>query len=86
MSRTLSQYSTQELKEELKKRIAEEKVIREREFNNAHRCRNCMHFIKHPNTFINAYLCAARTWGKKITRHYVVTGSQGLTCNKFEHK
>lgn len=84
---SISQYSTQELKEELKKRIAKEEEIREKEFNNAHRCRNCVHFIKHPNPIItNTYLCEARTWGKKFMRHYVVTGSQGLTCDKFEHK
>lgn len=84
---SISQYSTQELKEELKKRIAEEKETREKEFNNAHRCRNCVHFIKHPNSFVsNTHLCEVRTWGKKFVRHYVVTGSQGLTCDRFEHK
>lgn len=85
--RLLSRYSTETLRAELKRRNAKEKEIREKEFNNAHRCRNCIHFVKNPNSFlVDAYLCEVRTWGKKIVRHNVVTGSQGLTCDKFKHK
>jgi len=83
----LSQYSTEELRKELKRRNAEEKAVRQKEFDNAHRCRNCKHFEKNPNAFLsNSHICMARTWGKNIKRHYVVNGSHGLQCKEFIHK
>lgn len=83
----LSQYSTETLRAELKRRNAEEKAIRQKEFDNAHRCRNCKYFEKDPNTFLsNSHICMARTWGKTIKRHYVVNGSRGLQCDQFIHK
>ncbi len=81
----LSQCSTEKLRAELKRRNAEEKAIRQKEFNDAHRCRNCKYFKK--DSFLsNHYTCAVRTWGKTTKRHYVVNGSHGLQCNHFVHK
>ncbi len=82
----LSQYSTETLRAELKRRSAEEKAIRQKEFDSAHRCRNCKYFEKEPNTLLHTHICKARTWGKTIKRHYVVSGSHGLQCNLFIHK
>lgn len=83
----LSQYSTEELRVELKRRNAEEKAIRQKEFNDAHRCRNCKYFKKDSSSFLsNRYTCAVRTWGKTTKRHYVVNGSHGLQCKEFIHK
>ena len=83
----LSQYSTEALRAELKRRNAEEKAIRQKEFDSAHRCRNCKYFEKEPNPFLsNSHICMARTWGKNIKRHYVVNGSHGLQCKEFVHK
>lgn len=83
----LSQYSTETLRAELKRRNAEEKALRQKEFDSAHRCRNCKYFEQEKNSFLsNSHICAVRTWGKKIKRHYVVNGSHGLTCDKFIHK
>lgn len=83
----LAQYSTETLRAELKRRSAEEKAMRQKEFNSAHRCRNCKFFEKEPNSFLsNSHICMARTWGKTIKRHYVVSGSHGLQCDKFIHK
>lgn len=82
----LSQYSTETLRAELKRRNAEEKAIRQKEFDSAHRCRNCKYFEKESHPFLNSYICMARTWGKNIKRHYVVNGSYGLQCKEFVHK
>lgn len=83
----LAEYSTEVLRAELKRRNAEEKAIRQKEFDNAHRCRNCKYFEKNPNAFLsNSHICMARTWGKHIKRHYVVNGSHGLQCKEFVHK
>lgn len=82
----LAEYSTEVLRAELKRRNAEEKALRQKEFDNAHRCRNCKYFEKEPNTIFNSHICAARTWGKHIKRHYVVNGSHGLQCKEFVHK
>lgn len=82
----LSQYSTEVLRAELKRRNAEEKAIRQKEFDSAHRCRNCKYFEKESNIFLNSHRCMARTWGKTTKRHYVVNGSHGLQCKEFVHK
>jgi hypothetical protein len=82
----LSQYSTEALRAELKKRNAEKKALRQKEFDSAHRCRNCKFFGKEPNSLFNSHICMARTWGKTIKRHYIVNGSHGLQCDRFVHK
>lgn len=83
----LAEYSTEELRKELKRRNAEEKALRQKEFDSAHRCRNCKYFEQEKSSFLsNSHICAVRTWGKKIKRHYVVNGSAGLSCNQFVHK
>lgn len=83
----LASYSTEILRAELKRRNAEEKALRQKEFASAHRCRNCKYFEQEKSSFLsNSHICAVRTWGKKIKRHYVVNGSAGLSCNQFVHK
>jgi len=82
----LAEYSTEELRKELKRRNTEEKALRQKEFDSAHRCRNCKFFELEPNTIFGSHICAARTWGKNIKRHYVVNGSHGVQCKEFVHK
>lgn len=83
----LAEFSTDILRAELKRRDIEEKAIRQKEFDSAHRCRNCKYFEKDLNSFLsNSHICMARTWGKDIKRHYVVNGSHGLQCKEFVHK
>lgn len=87
LTESLRTYSDEELKNELKRRNSEKKAIRQKEFDNAHRCRNCKYFEKEPNSFLsNSHICMARTWGKTTKRHYVVNGSHGLNCSQFIHK
>jgi hypothetical protein len=82
----LAKYSTETLRAELKRRNAEEKAIRQKEFDSAHRCRNCKFFEKEQHPFLNSHICRARTWGKTTKRHYIVNGSHGLQCDRFVHK
>lgn len=82
----LSQYSTETLRAELKRRNDEIEAIRKKEFDAAHRCRNCKFFEKEPNAIFNSHICITRTRGKNNERHYIVSGSNGLKCDKFIHK
>ena len=86
VSNGLDKYSTKELRAELKRRNMVEKVQRELERNTALRCRNCVHCVEKTfNGWHDFYQCMARTWGKKIKRHYIVTPSK-KACEKFEYK
>ena len=80
----LKDYTTEEIKAELKRRSVIEKEKREEEKKNALRCRNCKHCTPNPR-FPKAYNCSVRTWGKTIVRNYVVTPST-KACDKFERK
>lgn len=80
----LKDYTTEEIKAELKRRSIIEKEKREEERKTALRCRNCKHCIPHPNGF-NFYYCSVRTWGKKIVRNYC-TRPSNKACDKFERK
>lgn len=80
----LKDYTTEELKAELKRRVEERKAQKAEEMKTALRCRNCKHCTPHPQGW-DFHLCAVRTWGKKIVRSYCVKPSQ-KACDKFERK
>lgn len=80
----LKDYTTEQLKEELKRRVEEKRAQKAEEMKTALRCRNCKHCIPHPKGF-HFYHCAVRTWGKNIVRNYCVKPSQ-KACDKFERK
>ena len=80
----LKDYTTEELKAELKRRTELAKVQKAEEMKAALRCRNCKHCAPNPN-WQGMYLCMARTWGTKYPRHYTVTLSK-KACDKFERK
>lgn len=85
----LIDYTTEELKEELKRRASIIRAQKEEEMKTALRCRNCVHCVPNPNVPSwckgNYCICSIRTWGKKITRHYCVKSST-KACDKFERK
>lgn len=79
----LKDYSTDELKAELKRRLELAKAQKAEEMKNAVRCRNCKFFVTCTDVF-NFYYCEARTWGK-YDRHYSIKPyTKG--CDKFERK
>lgn len=78
----LRYYTTEQLKAELKRRVEEKRAKKAEEMRTALRCRNCKHCTKHPRGY-DLYLCAVRTWGKKIVRNYCVKPSQ-KACELFE--
>ena len=80
----LKDYSTEELKAELKRRAELAKAQKAEEMRTAKRCRNCKHCTPHTQGW-NFYHCSVRTWGKKIVRNYCVNPSQ-KACDKFENK
>lgn len=80
----LKDYTTEELKAEIKRRTELAKAQRAEEMKNTVRCRNCKHCVPFSN-WSRSHICMARTWGKKYPRHYTVSLSkQG--CEKFERK
>ena len=84
MTMELKDYTTEELKAELKRRAEINRAQKAEEMKTALQCRNCKHCLQNPNLH-NSYLCAIWTWGKKISRHYVVTLSRPA-CELFERK
>lgn len=76
----LKDYTTEELRAEIKRRndLAKEAKLQEP------RCRNCKHLTNHPH-FIKMYFCAVRTWGKTYKRNYCVK-LWTKACDKFESK
>ena len=82
----LKDYTTEELKAELKRRVEEKKAQKAEEMKNALRCRNCRYCLKYPiSKWSNAYKCMERTWGKKYPRNYCVSLSK-KACELFERK
>ena len=77
----LKDYTTEELKAELKRRKAQKAETME----NALKCRNCKHCVHHPSPYVHTRLCEARTWGKTYPRHYCVK-PYTKACDKFELK
>ena len=80
----LKDYTTEQLKAELKRRAELAKAQKAEEMKTARRCRNCKHCIPNPQGW-NFYNCSGRTWGKKIVRNYCVKQSQ-KACDLFEIK
>ena len=90
----LKDYTTKELREELKRRklLAREKKQLERE--QAERCRNCKHLIENKiniggiGLMIEQLYCGAKTWSTKRGRtyHYAVRRCDKCKFNLFEHK
>jgi hypothetical protein len=80
----LKDYSTEELKAELKRRVELSKAQKAEEMKTAKRCRNCKHCEPNSN-WGRTYICMARTWGKEYPRHYVVSLSKPA-CELFERK
>ena len=80
----LKDYTTEELKAELKRRVEAERARKAEEMKTALRCRNCKHCALNPNWTLS-YLCMARTWGVKHPRHYTVNLSS-KACELFERK
>lgn len=82
----LKDYSTEQLKTELKRRCEERKALKAEEMKTAKRCRNCKHSQAHKiSNWTMGYNCMARTWGKKYPRHYTVSPST-KACELFERK
>lgn len=83
----LEEISTENLRAELKRRIAINKELKAKEMAEALRCRNCKHCQRtvNNNKWPAGFHCAVRMWGNKIKRHYHVSLSQ-KACDKFERK
>lgn len=82
----LKDYTTEELKAELKRRVELRKAQKAQEMKTALRCRNCKHCQEAKISYwIRGYQCMARTYGKKHPRHYVVALSKPA-CDLFERK
>jgi hypothetical protein len=84
ISDILAKIDTDTLRAELKRRTVLQQQEREKEYKEAKRCRNCIHF-KNLDNFPNLYICEARTWGKRYKRHYSVVKSQ-KACDLFKNK
>lgn len=84
----LKDYTTEQLKAELKRRVEEKKALKAEEMRTALRCRNCKHCVPNPNIPSwcrgNYCICNVRTWGKK-QRHYATRPST-KACELFERK
>lgn len=79
----LKDYTTEQLKAELKRRSELKRAQKAEEMNNAVQCRNCKFFMTRPDIF-SFYYCEVRTWGK-YNRHYCVK-PHTKGCDKFERK
>lgn len=84
----LKDYTTEQLKAELKRRVELAKAQKAEEMKTAKRCRNCKHCIPDSNVpsrcCVKYFICNVRTWGKK-QRHYAIKPSQ-KACELFERK
>ena len=80
----LKDYTTEELKAELKRRVELRKIEKAEEIKTAKTCRNCKYCVENPN-WNTHYICMARTWGKKYPRHYTVSIYK-QACENFERK
>ena len=72
----LEEYTTEELKSEIKRRYDLGKAVKE----NIKRCKHCVHMV---NRGPGTYKCNIRVWGKKIKYNYTVSKSN-LACELFE--
>lgn len=82
----IEDYTTEQLKAELKRRVEISKAKKAEEMKTALRCRNCKHCVSRKiSNWSVGYNCMARMWGKKYPRHYTVSLST-KACDKFERK
>lgn len=79
----LKDYTTEELKAEIKRRAELARAQKTEEMKTALRCRNCKHLVL--SEWPHRDTCAVRTWGKKYPRHYCVSPST-KACDKFERQ
>ena len=88
----LQDYTTKELREELKRRIAIAKEQKAKEQKAKERkqkpiCDNCKHCIIRKVGSVSFYYCGAKTYTQKgITRNYTVNKGNMCRFNLFEHK
>ena len=80
----LKDYTEEQLKAELKRRVELRKAQKAEETKTAKRCRNCVHCVSNSN-WRRTYMCMIRTWGKTHPHHSSVALSKPA-CNKFERK
>lgn len=83
----IKDYTTEELKVELKRRAEIAKSKKEEKMKMALRCMNCKHCVQNPKvpSWCRGHymICEVRTFGKKTVRHYSVRLSD-KSCEKFE--
>jgi len=86
----LKDYTTEELREELKRRIAIAKEQKAIELEQAEKCRNCKYLIikNIGGCCIEQLYCGAKTWSTKRGRtyHYAVRRCDKCRFGLFEHK
>lgn len=81
----LKDYTLDELKAEIKRRLELKREQKAKEMKTALRCRNCVHCMPHPKFPTLYHQCAIRTWGKTFKRNYCVHLST-KACELFERK
>lgn len=85
----LKDYTTEQLKAELKRRAEIARAQKAEEMKTALICRNCKYCVPNPKVPTwckGAYrICEVRTWGKKTQHNYSVRNSH-KACDKFERK
>lgn len=81
----LKDYTLDELRAELKRRIELKKAQKAQEMKAALRCRNCVHCVPHPKFPTLYHQCAIRTYGKTFKRNYGVKLST-KACDLFKRK
>lgn len=86
-SNPLSAFTTEELREELKRRAAAEKAAKEERRNAESTCRNCKFLMTDDRFAIPYYKCAKRQYTiKKYNRVCNYKTSLSKTCDNFERK
>ena len=80
----LKDYTTEQLRAELKRRNEQIREQKKRDAKAALRCRNCTHCIPNPN-WSTLFQCEVRTYGKTRKRNYAVALS-APACDLFINK
>ena len=83
----LEDYSTEELRAELKRRTAEEKAKKE----SILRCRMCKHwgtidYLGYPTNYNVGYNRSCKFWKTKNGKYYRCHSASELACEHFERK
>lgn len=83
----LKDYTTEELREELKRRIVIAKEQKSKEREQKPICDNCKHCIIQKQYNYTFYYCGVKTYTQKgITRNYTVNKGSMCRFNLFERK